>query len=398
MESAELRALLQPESMALIDSLPPYSSSADVVSIVSSLRKQGHSAELVAAVLTQAKLRHKAEGKFGEFAHRMLFTEAGLEQATRFSVAALHAGRYVRAGVSRVADLGCSIGADALAFAGAGLSVLAVERDDVTAAIATYNLGAFPEVTVVQDDATTVSLDGIDAVYLDPARRTAGHANTRRVSSADYSPSLDFAFGLASKLPTGIKLGPGFDRDAIPAGCEAQWVSVDGDVVELGLWFGPLARPGVTRSALLLGREGMNVMNAVADSEDAPLGLLGRYLYEPDGAVIRARLIGDLARTLGGHMISESIAYISADEAKPTPFATCFEVLEEFPLDLKTIGTDLKQRGIGTLEIKKRGVDIDPAEFRTKLKLKGNQNATLILTRVGERRVALLAQRVKFAA
>lgn len=398
MESAELRALLQPESMALIDSLPPYSSSADVVSIVSSLRKQGHSAELVAAVLTQAKLRHKAEGKFGEFAHRMLFTEAGLEQATRFSVAALHAGRYVRAGVSRVADLGCSIGADALAFAGAGLSVLAVERDDVTAAIATYNLGAFPEVTVVQDDATTVSLDGIDAVYLDPARRTAGHANTRRVSSADYSPSLDFAFGLASKLPTGIKLGPGFDRDAIPAGCEAQWVSVDGDVVELGLWFGPLARPGVTRSALLLGREGMNVMNAVADSEDAPLGLLGRYLYEPDGAVIRARLIGDLARTLGGHMISESIAYISADEAKPTPFATCFEVLEEFPLDLKTIGTDLNQRGIGTLEIKKRGVDIDPAEFRTKLKLKGKQNATLILTRVGERRVALLAQRVKFAA
>lgn len=398
MESAELRALLQPESMALLNELPPYSSSADVVTNVSRLRKQGHSAELVAAVLTQAKLRHKAVAKFGEFASAMLFTEAGLEQATRLSVAALHAGRFVRAGISRVADLGCSIGADALAFAGAGLSVVAVERDEVTAAIATYNLGAFPEVTVVQDDATTISLAHVEAVYLDPARRTAGHSNTQRVASADYSPSLDFAFGLAAQLPTGIKLGPGFDRDAIPAGCEAQWVSVDGDVVELGLWFGPLAQPGVTRSALLLGQEGMHVMNAAADSADAPLGPLARYLYEPDGAVIRARLIGDLARNLAGHMISESIAYISAAVAQSTPFATCFEVLEEFPLDVKTIATELKQRGIGALEIKKRGIDIDPAEFRTKLKLKGKQNATLILTRVGERRVALLAQRVKFAA
>lgn len=394
MESAELRALLSPESMALLNSLPSYSSSADVVSLVSSLRKQGHSPELVAAVLTQAKLRHKAASKFGEFARTMIFTEAGLEQATRLAVAAHHAGRYRRAGVTRVADLGCSIGADALAFAGAELSVLAVERDEVTAAIATYNLGAFPEVTVVHDDATTISLEGVDAVYLDPARRTSGHSETRRVSASDYSPSLDFAFGLATKLPTGIKLGPGFDREAIPAGCEAQWVSVDGDVVELGLWFGPLAQPGVTRSALVLGREGVHLMNAAADSENAPLGPLGRYLYEPDGAVIRARLIGDVARSLGGHMISESIAYISAEEAHSTPFAACFEVLEEFPLDIKTIAAELKQRGIGTLEIKKRGVDIDPAEFRTKLKLKGKQNATLILTRVGERRVALLAQRV----
>lgn len=394
MESAELRTLLQPESIALLNRVPAYSSSADVVNIVTSLRKAGHSAELVATVLTQAKLRHKAEAKFGEFANRMLFTEAGLEQATRLPVAALHAGRYVRAGLSCVADLGCGIGADALAFAGAGLSVLAVERDEVTAAIATYNLGIFPEVTVVRDDATAVSLQGIDGIYLDPARRTAGHSDTRRVSAEDYSPSLDFALNLTSRYPTGIKLGPGFDRDAIPPECEAQWVSVDGEVVEMGLWFGPLAQEGVTRSALLLGRGGVHVMNAHSDSADAPVSPVAGYLYEPDGAVIRARLIGDLARSLGGHMIDESIAYIASESAHPTPFATCFKVLDEFPLNVKTIATKLAQRGVGSLEIKKRGVDIDPAEFRSKLKLRGRHNATLILTRAGERRVALLAQRV----
>jgi hypothetical protein len=232
-------------------------------------------------------------------------------------------------------------------------------------------------------------------VYLDPARRTSGHANTERLTrSEDYSPTLDFAFGLAPRYPTGIKLGPGFDRDLIPAEAEAQWVSVDGDVVELGLWFGALAREGITRSALILDAAGTHEMSAPADSEDAPTGALATYLYEPDGAIIRARLIGDLARTLDAHMISERIAYLTSDTLTATPFARGFRVLEEFPLDVKTLAREMHARGIGTLEIKKRGVDIDPAEFRKLLKLKGPQSATLFLTRVGEKRVALLAERL----
>jgi SAM-dependent methyltransferase len=398
MESTELRELLTIDGLALLDSLPPYTSETDVLRLVTDLRKAGHSPTLVATVLTQAKLRHKAQSKFGEFSQRMLFTEAGLEQATRLQVAALHAGRYVRAGLSSVADLGCSIGADALAFAAAGLTVTAVDIDEVTAAIATHNLAPFPEATVVHGDAAATDLSGVDAVYLDPARRTAGHSETTRFSrSDDYSPSLSFAFSLGTKLPTGIKLGPGFDRDEIPADCEAQWVSVHGDVVELGLWFGPLARKGITRSALVIDRSGTHEMHAAGDSADAPLGSIDEYLYEPDGSVIRARLIGDLARSLGAHMLDEHIAYFTAETAHATPFANCFRVLKEMPLDIKVLGKELAARGVGSLEIKKRGVDIDPAEFRKKLNLKaGKQNATLILTRVGERRVALLAERVAF--
>ena len=79
MESAELRELLTPEGLALLNSLPEYSSATDVLKIVSELRKAGNSASLVASVLTQAKLRAKAQSKFGDFASTMLFTEAGLE-------------------------------------------------------------------------------------------------------------------------------------------------------------------------------------------------------------------------------------------------------------------------------------------------------------------------------
>jgi SAM-dependent methyltransferase len=395
MESAELRELLTPEGVALLNSLPAYNSSTDVLKMVAQLRKDGNSPSLVATVLTQAKLRGKAVAKFGDFAERMLFTEAGLEQATRLPVAALHAGRYVRAGLTSVADLGCGIGADALAFAGAGLTVHAVDADEVTAAITTYNVAPFPEATVSHGTAEDAELSQVQSVYLDPARRTSGHSNTSRLSSSeDYSPSLDFAFGLAEKLPTGIKLGPGFDRDLIPDACEAQWISVNGDVVEVGLWFGPLKREGITRAALIMNAEGMHELTAAADSADAEVGELGKFLYEPDGAVIRARLIGDLARSMGTHMLDEHIAYMSSDTESHSPFAATFEVVDEYALDVKVLAKELKARGIGTLEIKKRGVDIDPAEFRKRLSLAGKNSATLFLTRLGERRVAILAQRL----
>jgi SAM-dependent methyltransferase len=391
MDQAELRELLSVEGLRLLDDLPPYESAADVVRTVSELRKAGHGAGLVAAVLNQAKLRARARVKFGPFADRMLFTEAGLEQATRLGVAAQHAGRFQRAGISWIADLGCGIGADALAIAALELEVTAVEHDEVTAAVAAYNLAPWSNARVEHADAQSFDLSGVDGVYLDPARRDGAK---RLRNPADWSPSLDFAFSIAGRYPTGIKLGPGVDREIIPDEAEAQWISVDRDVVELGLWFGPLARAGVRRSALVLGEHGSFEMCAPGDSEDVQPGSLGQYVYEPDGAVIRARLIGDLARTLGARMLDSSIAYLTADEATPTPFATCFRVVAELPLDKKTIKRELDARGIGTLEIKKRGVDVDPATFRTALAPKGDASGTLMLTRVGGRRRALLVERL----
>ncbi|MCS5732616.1 class I SAM-dependent methyltransferase [Herbiconiux daphne] len=394
MDSAELTLLLTSEGLTLLDSLPEYSA-AHAVQQVAALRKAGHSPELVAAVLTQSRLRAKARSKFGAFADRLLYTQAALEQATRLKVAALHAGRYRDAGVSRVADLGCGIGADALALAALDIPVVGVERDEVTAALATYNLASFPNAEVVLGDAERFDLAGVDAVYLDPARRTSGTANTTRLTRPeDYSPSVDFAFGLAERMPTGVKLGPGFDRSLIPAAAEAQWVSVDGQVVEMGLWFGSLARGGIRRSALVVSDTGIAELSAAEDSTDAEVRALGDYVYEPDGAVIRARLIGALAGTLGAGMLSRDIAYLTGDELVETPFASAFRVRERLPASETQLKKALRERRIGTLEIKKRGTDVDPAALRTRLGLKGPESATLILTRVGGAHEALLVDRV----
>ncbi|MGN6200685.1 THUMP-like domain-containing protein [Humibacter sp.] len=396
MERAELVELLSPEGLRLLDSLPPYESAADVVRMVSALRSQGHPPGLVATVLTQSKLRGKAAAKFGPFASRMLFTEAGLEQATRLPVAAHHAARFNRAGLTRVADLGCGIGGDAMAMAALDLEVMAVDADEVTAAIASYNLAPFPNAHVLQSRAEDADLTTHDAVYLDPARRTSGHANTRRLSDpAEWSPSLDFVFGLAERMPVGVKLGPGIDRALIPDDAEAQWISVDGQVVEVGVWTGPLARDAVRRAALVLHGDEAAELTGPADAEDEPAGDLGEFLYEPDGAVIRARLIGGLARTLNARMLRHDIAYLTADTLTRTPFATAFRVIEDLPVKESELRTALAARGVGTLEIKKRGADVDPAALRKRLRLKGEASATLVLTRIGSRHVALLVDRVE---
>ncbi|MEO6825739.1 MAG: SAM-dependent methyltransferase, partial [Microbacteriaceae bacterium] len=220
-------------------------------------------------------------------------------------------------------------------------------------------------------------------------------SDTRRLTDPhDYSPALEFAFGLATKLPVGVKLGPGLDRALIPPEAEAQWISVDGQLVEMGVWFGALARAGIRRSALVLNAGGSHELNASADSEDAAIGTLREYLYEPDGAVIRARLIGDLARSMNAHMISSGIAYLTADALTSTPFAAAFRVLESLPLDERTLKQELRRREIGVLEIKKRGVDVDPAQLRKRLSLRGSASATIILTRVEGRHSALLVERM----
>lgn len=395
MDAAELAQLLTPEGMALLDRTPSVSDGGEIVRVVSRLRNEGHDPGLVAAVLTQAKLRQKAAGKFGPFASRMLFTEAGLEQATRLQVAAQHAGRFAAAGLTRVADLGCGIGGDAMAMAALDLDVTAVDRDEVTAAVATHNLAPWDSARVELGDAAAFDLGRVDGVWMDPARRTAGHGHTRRLADPDdWSPSLDTVFAAATTKPTGVKLGPGIDRDLIPDTAEAQWVSVDREVVELALWFGPLARPGIFRAATVVGVHGVAELTAAADAPDVSVGTLGTYLYEPDGAVIRARLIGDLARSLDGRMLSDGIAYVTSDRAVTTPFAQGFRVLDTMPLDVKQLAARLAAEDVGTVEIKKRGVDVDPAQFRKRLRLRGRRVVTLVLTRLEGRHTAILCERL----
>ncbi|WBB79233.1 methyltransferase domain-containing protein [Micromonospora sp. WMMD882] len=376
----------------------------DPLAAAAALRSAGVPAGLAASALTQAELRRRAVGKFGPAAAGMFLTRAGLEQATRREVADRRAARLRAAGVRTLADLGCGLGADALAAARAGIRVYGVEADPLTAALAAANAeaaGLADRFTVECADATTVDVSGMDAVFCDPARRKAGTG--RRIFDPDaYSPPWGFVTALTERAPaTVVKVAPGLDHALIPADAEAEWVSVRGDLVEAALWCGHLAE--VPRRATLCGEGPLPEASGTergpsphqltgSGVAEASVGPVRRYLHDPDPAVVRAHLVAELADRLDATIADPSIAYLYADTPAPTPYTRCLEVTDVLPFSLKRLRALLRERRVGRVEILKRGSALEPERLRRDLRLAGDASASLVLTRVAGAPTVLVAQ------
>jgi THUMP domain-like len=353
---------------------------------VSRMRSR-YGSDLAAAALTQAALRRQATPKFGPAALEMFFTRVGLEQASRPEVADNHANRFLQAGVSRVVDLGCGIGSDSLAFARAGLEVVAVEVDPVVAVVARANLAGRADVicAAASDVAEQLIAPGV-GVFCDPSRRN-DRGRVWRVE--DFAPPWSFVVRLLDgRRAAGAKFGPALPHSLIPEGVEAEWITHRGETVEVGLWAGNGASPG-QRSALVMPNARLKASGAPA----LPVRDLGRFLYEPAGSIIRAGAIADLGVRLGAGLLDPQIAYLTSDQLCDTPFATAFEVRQRLPFHLKTLRSWVRQAQIGVLEIKKRGVDLDPAELRKRLRLAGPNSATMVISRTHKGAVAAIVER-----
>ncbi len=347
--------------------------------------------ERAAAVAEQAALRRRASSKAGDEASTLYWTPAGLEQATRPGVARRRAARFAELGARDVVDLGCGLGLDALAFAHAGLGVTAVELDEVTAILAEANLDRVGQVLRGDAVALAPGLLGPDApagraVFVDPARRTV-QGRTWRVE--DFTPPWAFVTGLlAGPRVACAKLGPGLPHGLIPDAVEAEWVSDAGTVVEAALWAGPGTTPGLRRAVV-----GEHELSGPAGLADAPAGELGDYVYEPDGAVLASGLTSQLADALSARRVHPGVGYLTASELVETPFAAAFRVLDALPYSEKALRGWVRQGRVGVLEIKKRGVDVDPAALRRRLKPTGENAATLMLTPTASGTVALVVER-----
>ncbi|HET7357463.1 MAG TPA: methyltransferase domain-containing protein [Nocardioidaceae bacterium] len=358
----------------------------DPVRAASALRGKDSSAR-VAVALTQAGLRRRAAAKFGDQAARMYFTPDGLEQATRRRVAEHRAARIALADPPSVVDLGCGIGGDLLALAGRRLTVAGVDSDPVRVAVARANLDALGLGGAVQvADATALDVSGFGIVFADPARRTP----RGRVFDVDaYQPPWSFVERLLAG-PACVKVAPGIPHEAVPDGVEAEWVADEGDVKEAALWSSYLAT--ARRRATVIGRAGLATLTDEDDPGEASVRAPGRFLYEPDGAVIRAGLVTAVAAGVHGALLDPHIAYVTGDEAFTTPFARSYEVLETLPYKEKALRAALRERRVGRLTIKKRGVHVVPDQLRKRLALSGDEEATIVLTRCGGHGITLLVR------
>jgi len=421
------KLLLSATGRELLDRLAGEDLGADQALALSASLRRAYPADLVAAALTQQTLRASAREKFSR-ANEMLFTRAGLEQASSELTARHAAARFV--GSRLVADLCCGIGGNLVALAEAahaaesaipasdsviaespqqlarrefrdhGTRVIGVDSDPTNLEFARHNVAVCApaaRVSFICADVTQAPLRGVDAVFIDPARRD----DQGRLSAGQYRPPLGFCLRLADTVGrVGIKAAPGLKRDLVPDGWETEFVAVGRELKEALLWSPSLATGGgaATRATVLPAGDTLAASSAGAGACRTPgpgpsassglparLGPPGGYLLDPNPAVTRAGLVTDLAVLTGTWQIDPMIAFLSSDEPVRTPFARTLRVIQSAPWHEKRFARMLRELGIGSADIRRRGLAGDVPRIHRRLELQGPGSATIVLTRVANK-------------
>jgi THUMP domain-like len=319
-------------------------------------------------------LRRRAKAKFSD-PSGWLFTEEALQQATAERVADHRAKRLAAASVH---DATCSIGTELAALRVSSPCVVGSDVDPVRLAMARHNV----EVDLCLADALTpVTRDTV--VFVDPARRSHGR---RHFDPRDYMPGLDALLDVYSNRDLVVKCAPGIDFDELSRlgfEGEIEVTSLGGSVREACLWSAGLTRAGITRRASVLDT-GEEVTDAEPD--DCPVAPAGRWIVDPDGAVVRAGLVRHYAARHRLWQLDPDIAYLSGDRLPDR--VRGFEVLEELGYSERRLRQALSARDVGAVEILVRGLDIDPDALRSRMRLRGSQQVSVIVTRIGSGRAS----------
>jgi len=356
--------------------------------------RRRYSASQSRAALATVALRRRAQEKFPGLAGSMFFDREGLEMASRLEIAQYRARRFAAHG--SVADLGCGIGGDLLGLA-RHAQVWGIDLHRARLLAAEMNVAAAGienRVRLVQADMCHLPVRA-DALFADPSRRRA----SGRVRSVEaYSPPLGALLALRSTVPDlAIKVAPGIREEDIPAGCEIEFISSGGQCREAVLWFGDLVS-GKRRATLLPGPHSLE--GDETGRGDIPVGPPGRFVCDPDPALVRSHLLHLLARDLSAWRLDSQVAYLSMDTLATSPFARMYEVLARLPFNLRRLRQHLTNEGWYPTQIMRRRFPIDPEELRRLLKLPGGKAAaearpvSLITTRIRGCAEVLICQRV----
>ncbi len=327
-------------------------------------------------VMQQTELRARGRAKFAE-ADRMFFLRAALEQASDQHTAAYKASRFP-ASLPR-ADLCCGIGGDLLALARGGRCV-GVDRDPRAALLAAGNceLLGRAAATVHCADVRVWPLDEEAVWHIDPDRRARG---VRTVRLQAFQPDAEFLDQLIALRPHGaIKLAP---ATRVPADwaerAECEWIGVGRECRQQIAWFGRLARQPGLRTATVITPDRTATISGSVQQDIPPAESLGRFVYEPHAALLAAGLSGAWANRHEMSAVAAGVAYLTGDRPVDDGLGAQFEVIECLPFDLKKLAAALRQRRMGRLEIKHRGLRLDPRQLQQRLRVPGERSGCLIV-------------------
>lgn len=390
-EARELRA----EVAALPDTADPRA--------LSGLRARHPDADpgLLAALATQVRLARRGEARLGPWAREMVLEEEALQQATRRDVARYRATRLAErlgpavATDTTVADIGCGLGVDARALAEAGFRVLAIEQDPWRAEAAEINLGHYAErAHVICGDALLVDssrLHACGAAYVDPARRSMGaprHLSSGRspatTDPAEWSPPWPWVLSLAECMPVVAKAAPGMDQSRVPPPADIEWIDSVGETVEASIWLGPLGR-GMRRATAVRKdeAESLDAPRATRPANGPSTAHVGPWLLEPGPAVVRARLVADLAVRLDAHRLDGG-DWLTSDATAGTLLARAWRVVDEVPHAARDLRAWL--RGHGSVTWKTTEARVSAADWDRRVGHRRGDGAPVTIVITGQGR------------
>lgn len=389
MDSVDIAWLLTPEGARATQQARANLDAGVLAHTIADRLRGTYSAAQSRAALALVAGRISASAKF-EDAARLIFDREAAEQATAEPVARWIARRFE--GARAIADLGCGAGGDALALAEVA-RVIAVDRDPSRVAMARANAelrGVTARLDVRVGDALDPLPSEVDAVWLDPARRDE---SGRTLDPDAWSPPLSEALRVASTVArAGIKAAPGLDLGHAPEGCEVEFISHRGGLVEAVLWLGGAVT--APRRATVLP-QGISV-SGEPDIGATPIAGPGRYLYDLDPSIGRASLVDVVATTIEAWRLDERTAYLSGDAPIASPFARRFRVIESMPFAERHLRDVVRALGASRVEVMRRAspVDTNALERRLNAMLSANgQVLTVALTRVNGVHTALVCER-----
>ncbi len=345
--------------------------------------------EQARSLLILVSQRQRFCDKF-EAAERLFFWEQAGEQASSTALARWRAQRLdqLTPGGEWV-ELGCGIGGDTLELA-RYRHVHAFERCEVRLTLARENIrqkGLSERVTFHHGDWLKTKLPEASAYFVDPTRRSG---QRRLLRAHQWVPPLETVL---AQLPSRIvvKAAPGIKDDELPPQCEVEFVGTGGNCLEAVLWVG-LCEPG-RRASLRTDRGWKTMRTTAAVPTLAPLSQRG-YLLEPDPTAVRSKAVADLAQRHRAWAVDPHLPYLQTAQPVLSEWFQTFAVDAVLSARLKKLRRELRQREIGRLEIKVRGLDLRPETLRPQLKLEGPNSAVLFLFRYGRGKTGLLARRL----
>ncbi|WP_435404936.1 THUMP-like domain-containing protein [Mycolicibacterium chitae] len=366
----DVEYLTSPRGVAALADVAALDLAGDRIADIAAVRAR-HGARTAVLVETTL-LRRRASQKLPDAEH-WLFTDEALQQATAAPVAAQRARRLAG---RTVADVTCSVGAELAALCGTATAVIGSDIDPIRLAMARHNLAGAPVLLCRADALAPITAEA--AVIADPARRSGGR---RRFDPRDYAPALDDLLAAYAGRDLVVKCAPGIDFDALADmgfRGEIEITSWRGSVREACLWSAGLAEPGIARRASVLDT-GEQVTDA--ESDDCGVGPVGRWIVDPDGAVVRAGLVRHYGARHGLWQLDPDIAYLTGDAVPPG--IRGFEVIEQIPFTEKALRQALSALDCGALEILVRGVRVDPDQLRRRMRPRGDTPLSVVITRVG---------------